>query len=120
MFILILGDTMNITIKKWGNSQGIILPKLVLDSLGFGIDDNLDLEIQNNKIVLSKVRENFDDFSDLILEDLIKEGYEGDELLREFKRIKNNFPEARKNLRKDLLEEYESGEMIDYEELFND
>ena len=120
MFILTLGDIMNITIKKWGNSQGIILPKLVLDSLGFGIDDNLDLEIQNNKIVLSKVRENFDDFSDLILEDLIKEGYEGEELLMEFRKIKNNFPEARKNLKKDLLDEYKFGEMLDYEELFND
>ena len=120
MFILNLGDTMNITIKKWGNSQGIILPKLVLDSLGFGIDDNLDLEIQNNKIVLSKARENFDDFSDLILEDLIKEGYEGEELLMEFRKIKNNFPEARKNLEKDLLDEYKFGEMLDYEELFND
>lgn len=120
MFILNLGDIMNITIKKWGNSQGIILPKLVLESLGFNINDNLDLEIQNNKIVLSKTRENFDDFSDLILEDLIKEGYEGTELLMEFKRIKSNFPEAIKNLRKDLLKEYESGEMLEYEELFND
>ena len=43
MFILNLGDVMNIKIKKWGNSQGIILPKLVLDSLGFVVDDDLDL-----------------------------------------------------------------------------
>lgn len=120
MFILSLGDVMNIKIKKWGNSQGIILPKLVLDSLGFGVDDDLDLEIQNNKIVLSKPSENFDDFSDLILEDLIRDGYHGEELLMEFKRIKNNFPEARESLRKDLLKEYEAGEMLDYEEVFND
>lgn len=120
MFILNLGDVMNIKIKKWGNSQGIILPKLILDSLGFGVDDDLDLEIQNNKIVLSKPSENFDDFSDLILEDLIREGYQGEELLMEFKRIKNNFPEARKSLRKNLLKEYEAGEMLDYEEVFND
>ena len=96
MFILNLGDVMNIKIKKWGNSQGIILPKLVLDSLGFGVDD------------------------DLILEDLIRDGYHGEDLLMEFKRIKNNFPEARESLRKDLLKEYEAGDMLDYEEAFND
>ena len=38
----------------------------------------------------------------------------------EFRKIKNNFPEARKNLKKDLLDEYKFGEMLDYEELFND
>ncbi|KXA31358.1 SpoVT/AbrB-like protein [Peptoniphilus harei] len=111
---------MNIKIKKWGNSQGIILPKLVLDSLGFGVDDDLDLEIQNNKIVLSKPSESFDDFSDLILADLIRKGYHGDDLLMEFKRIKSNFSEARESLRKDLLKEYEAGDMLDYEEAFND
>lgn len=110
---------MNITIKKWGNSQGIIIPKLVLSSLGFNIDDELNLDVEDNKIILSKVEE-FDDFSDLILRDLIESGFEGNDLLKEFKRVKKNLPKAVKKLKRDVLNEYKNGETVDYEELFNE
>ena len=110
---------MNITIKKWGNSQGIIISKLVLSSLGFNIDDELKLDVEDNKIILSKVEE-FDDFSDLILKDLIESGFEGNELLKEFKRVKKNLPKAVKKLKRDVLSEYNNGEAVDYEELFDE
>lgn len=108
---------MNITIKKWGNSQGIILPKIVLSALGFNVDDELKLDVEGDRIILSKA-ENFDDFSDLILEDLINSSFEGEELLHEFKRIKKSMPMAVKKLKRDVLNEYKNGETVDYEEEF--
>lgn len=41
-------------IKTWGNSQGIRLPKDILESIGVRVDDFLDIEIKNESIVLSK------------------------------------------------------------------
>lgn len=110
---------MNITIKKWGNSQGIIIPKPILSSLGVSVDDELNLEIKDDKIILSKAS-NQDDISDLILEDLIKLGFDGNDLLNEFKRIKKNLPMAAYKLKNDLIAEYKNGDTIDYEELFDE
>ena len=46
---------MEVTIKKWGNSQGIILPKKLLNVIGVtGANEVLDLTIEGNKIVLQK------------------------------------------------------------------
>lgn len=47
---------MKVTVKKWGNSQGIRLPKYVLKAIGVtDANTELDLTINNNKeIVLEK------------------------------------------------------------------
>lgn len=47
---------MRIKVKKWGNSQGILLPKHVLSAIGVDkVDEDLNLEItKNKKIVLKK------------------------------------------------------------------
>lgn len=44
-------------VRKWGNSQGITLPRKVLSSIGINhVNEELSLEINNNKeIVLKKV-----------------------------------------------------------------
>lgn len=55
----------------------------------------------------------------MILEDLIKSVYEGKELLSEFRRVKENMPKAAGKLKENLIDEYKNGEMIDYEELFD-
>ena len=41
-------------IKKWGNSQGIILSKHLLDLAKLQINDRLDIEVRENEIVLKK------------------------------------------------------------------
>lgn len=41
------------TVRKIGNSQGIILAKSLLDQLGIKVGDELQTKIQNGKIVLS-------------------------------------------------------------------
>lgn len=47
---------MKVRVKKWGNSQGVILPKHVLSAIGVeNVDVDLNLEItKNKKIVLKK------------------------------------------------------------------
>ena len=50
---------MKVTVKKWGNSQGIRLPKYVLKAIGVtDVNTELTLTINNNKeIVLEKAKE---------------------------------------------------------------
>lgn len=45
---------MKVQVKTWGNSQGIRLPKELLEKVGTHINDFLDIEIVNGDIVLSK------------------------------------------------------------------
>ena len=50
---------MKVTVKKWGNSQGIRLPKYVLKAIDVtDVNTELTLTINNNKyIVLEKAKE---------------------------------------------------------------
>ena len=43
---------MKTTLRKMGNSQGVIIPKGVITQLG--IDGDLDISVENNAIVLRK------------------------------------------------------------------
>ena len=45
---------MTATVVKWGNGQGIRLPKQVLLECNIEINDTLTLEIIDGKIILSK------------------------------------------------------------------
>ena len=70
---------------------------------------------------IGKTYKSVDDmFDDLILEDLINSGFEGEELLNEFKEIKKSMPMAVKKLKRDVLNEYKNGETVEFNEvLFN-
>lgn len=43
-----------VTIRSWGNSQGIRIPKDILEKMQLKVSDVLDIEIENDKIVLRK------------------------------------------------------------------
>ena len=43
-----------VAIKTWGNSQGIRLPKSILQKLDIKVSDLLDIRVENNTIVLRK------------------------------------------------------------------
>jgi len=45
--------TMSVKIRKIGNSEGIIIPKEVLDQLGLKAGDTVDLESEGNRITLT-------------------------------------------------------------------
>lgn len=43
-----------VTVRSWGNSQGIRIPKEVLDKLDIRVTDILQLDIEQDSIVLRK------------------------------------------------------------------
>ena len=47
---------MNATIQKWGNSQGIRLPKIILDTLGFAENDKVEITTTETSIILTKAK----------------------------------------------------------------
>lgn len=80
-----------------------------------------EVEAMKKDPSIGKTYESVDEmFDDLILEDLINSGFEGEELLNEFKEIKKSMPMAVKKLKRDVLNEYKNGETVDYEELFDE
>lgn len=45
---------MKTTIKTWGNSQGIRIPKEILAQAGVSVNDVMDISVVDGKIVLEK------------------------------------------------------------------
>lgn len=43
-----------VTLKPWGNSQGICIPKSILKELNLQIADPLQLKIENDAIIIKK------------------------------------------------------------------
>ncbi len=43
-----------VAIRAWGNSQGIVLPKELMNELGLKVSDVLELEIEDQSIILRK------------------------------------------------------------------
>ena len=48
------GAVMQAQVKKWGNSQGIRIPKEVLQEANISLDEVLDVEVSNGRITLVK------------------------------------------------------------------
>ena len=45
---------MRTRIQTWGNSQGVRIPKIILDESGISVNDELDMSAEGNVIVLKK------------------------------------------------------------------
>ena len=43
-----------VVIRQWGNSQGIRIPKAILDLMGLYDNDELLLSVEDDKIILQK------------------------------------------------------------------
>jgi len=63
---------LNTSIKKIGNSKGVIIPASILKVMGISENDSLELRVDNNQIILSKIEA----FEPMILEELFV-NYEG-------------------------------------------
>jgi putative addiction module antidote len=48
---------MNVTIRKIGNSEGIIIPKEMLDGLGVKAGDAMQLRAENGRLTIEPVAE---------------------------------------------------------------
>ena len=62
---------MNTKIKKWGNSQGIRIPKAFLETLDLASDDSVEIFTEQDKIIIKKVSES----SHLKIEDRLQKFY---------------------------------------------
>lgn len=70
---------MQATIQKWGNSQGIRIPKAFLEALGMVENDTVELNRVDDNIVITKVKKE----KELTLEDIFKD-YQGEYAVEEF------------------------------------
>ena len=49
---------MEIRLQKWGNSEGIRIPSVILKSLNIKANDKLKIEQVDNKIIITKSNNN--------------------------------------------------------------
>ena len=49
-----MASTMKTTVRPWGNSQGIRISKELLNLLGITINEEVELSIENNRLIISK------------------------------------------------------------------
>ena len=47
---------MTVNIQKWGNSQGIRIPKHMLDDLAWSETETVDISIDDGKIIIERFR----------------------------------------------------------------
>lgn len=50
---------MTAIIQKWGDSQGMRIPKFILDSVNWNENTNLELCTENNKIIITQTKNKF-------------------------------------------------------------
>ena len=47
---------MHMTIKKWGNSLATRIPKAVVESIGLHLNQEVDIEAINGKIIITPIK----------------------------------------------------------------
>lgn len=47
---------MTTTIQKWGNSQGIRIPRILLEEIKWSENEQIEISIEDNKIVIEKAQ----------------------------------------------------------------
>lgn len=62
---------MHTSIQKWGNSQGIRLPKAILEMANLSENDTVKLEVEDGKVIIIRTKKH------ISLKERIAE-YEGD------------------------------------------
>lgn len=50
---------MQTSIRKWGNSAGIVIPASILKEIGVGVGSNMKIEVVKNSIVLCPSTPNY-------------------------------------------------------------
>jgi antitoxin MazE len=53
-------------VQRWGNSQGVRLPKSVLDLAGIDVGDNVEIEVSDQTIVVTRVARPKYDLAELV------------------------------------------------------
>jgi antitoxin MazE len=57
---------MTAVISKWGNSQGLRLPKSIVEDLNLSIGDKIKITTENNRVILEPVKKKKYDIRELV------------------------------------------------------
>ena len=49
---------MTTTIQKWGNSQGVRIPKILLDTVNWSENEEIMIVAENGKLIIEKAQKN--------------------------------------------------------------
>ena len=69
---------MLVTIQKWGNSQGIRIPKKILENLKFKENERVDIQELNGDIIIKKVKKEYSSLDELFAD------YKGEYICEEY------------------------------------
>ncbi len=47
---------MTTTIQKWGNSQGVRIPKVILDTVNWKENEQITIVVENGKVIMEKAK----------------------------------------------------------------
>lgn len=97
----------------------ITIPQKFFEALGF--KNEAECVIRNNEIIIRPVKDNAGgEFAEQILSDLIKQGYTGDELLKQFKIVQSKVrPAVEKMLEEAARIANGQGEYNTYSDVFD-
>lgn len=65
---------MTTSIQKWGNSQGVRIPKILLDTVNWSEDEEITIVVENGKLIMEKAngkRKNIKDLFENYTEEYI-------------------------------------------------
>ena len=65
-------------VQRWGNSQGVRLPKSVLDLAGIDVGDSVEIQVSDRQIVVTRVARPKYDLAELVAR--IPKGYKSAEV----------------------------------------
>lgn len=101
------------------SKRQITIPQKFFSMLGF--DTEAECMVRGNELVIRPVRTNTGEFAEQILEDLIKQGYSGSDLLERFKNAQKEVRPAVEALLAEAEKAAASkSEYVSYEEVFGE
>jgi len=66
-----------VSISKWGNSQGLRIPKEIIESLDIKVGDKVKLFVENNRVIIEPIKKkkeySIDELVAKIPDDYLKE-----------------------------------------------
>ena len=97
----------------------ITIPQKFYTHLNF--DNEAEIFVRNNELVIRPARPALDDdYSDMILQDLIKEGYKGEKLNKELEKRKELVKKNIKKLIKQIDESRRKDKLYTYKDVFGE
>lgn len=83
------------------SKKQITIPHSFYEKLGLGRE--AECILKDDEIIIRRLDKGNDDYSDLILQDLVKQGYTGEKLISEFRKMRSGIRKAAQNMIEDAV-----------------